>query len=86
VNSLHYQAVDRIGAGLVASGHAPDGTVEALEMPGAPVLGVQWHPEMLIDAQPDPGFLWLVAEASALVPAQPARPSRPVGLRRRSGG
>ena len=79
VNSLHHQAVDRLGAGLVASGHAPDGTVEALEMPGAPVLGVQWHPEMLLDAQPDPGFLWLVARASERVPAQPAQP------RRRSG-
>jgi putative glutamine amidotransferase len=64
VNSLHHQAVDRLGAGLVASGHAPDGTVEALEMPGALVLGVQWHPEMLLDAQPDPGFVWLVARAS----------------------
>ncbi len=79
VNSLHHQAVDRLGAGLVASGHASDGTVEVLELPGAPVLGVQWHPEMLLDAQPDPGFVWLVARASERVAAdrsglaQPAR-------------
>jgi putative glutamine amidotransferase len=63
VNSLHHQAVGELGSGLVATGHSPDGTVEALEMPGSPVFGVQWHPEML-RAQPDPGFLWLVARAS----------------------
>ncbi len=63
VNSIHHQAVDEVGRGLVASGHSPDGTVEALEMPGSPVLAVQWHPEMT-EPQPDPGFLWLVARAS----------------------
>lgn len=68
VNSLHHQAVDEPGAGLVASAHSPDGTVEALEMPDAPVLAVQWHPEMLLQAQPDPGLLWLVARASERVP------------------
>ncbi|HTX62579.1 MAG TPA: gamma-glutamyl-gamma-aminobutyrate hydrolase family protein [Acidimicrobiales bacterium] len=62
VNSLHHQAVDELGSGLVATGHSPDGTVEVVEMPGAPVFAVQWHPEML-RAQPDPGFLWLVARA-----------------------
>ncbi|WP_326569211.1 gamma-glutamyl-gamma-aminobutyrate hydrolase family protein [Amycolatopsis rhabdoformis] len=42
----HHQAIDRLGEGLVASGHAADGTVEAAEVPGAEfVLGVQWHPE-----------------------------------------
>lgn len=64
VNSLHHQAVDEVGTGAIASGHSPDGTVEALEMPGRPVFAVQWHPEML-RAHPDPGFLWLVDQASA---------------------
>lgn len=46
VPTYHHQAVDRIGTGLVASAHAQDGTVEAVERPGLPwVLGVQWHPE-----------------------------------------
>ena len=32
--------------GLVATAHAADGTVEALEDPDRPFwLGVQWHPE-----------------------------------------
>ncbi|MFF4488431.1 gamma-glutamyl-gamma-aminobutyrate hydrolase family protein [Streptomyces sp. NPDC001544] len=47
VPTYHHQAVDRLGEGLVPSAHAPDGTVEALELPSADwVLGVQWHPEM----------------------------------------
>ncbi|MFF3513812.1 gamma-glutamyl-gamma-aminobutyrate hydrolase family protein [Streptomyces sp. NPDC002573] len=47
VPTYHHQAVDRLGAGLLASAHAEDGTVEAVERPGDGwVLGVQWHPEM----------------------------------------
>ncbi|SCD39732.1 gamma-glutamyl-gamma-aminobutyrate hydrolase family protein [Streptomyces sp. DvalAA-19] len=48
VPAYHHQAVDRLGTGLIASAHAPDGTVEALELPDREslVLGVQWHPEM----------------------------------------
>ncbi|CAL9386480.1 gamma-glutamyl-gamma-aminobutyrate hydrolase family protein [Streptomyces sp. enrichment culture] len=47
VPTYHHQAVDVLGEGLVASAHAADGTVEALELPDSPgfVLGVQWHPE-----------------------------------------
>jgi putative glutamine amidotransferase len=42
----HHQAVDRLADGLVATGWAADGTVEAVESPGEGfVLGVQWHPE-----------------------------------------
>ncbi|MEU8651135.1 gamma-glutamyl-gamma-aminobutyrate hydrolase family protein [Streptomyces sp. NPDC048737] len=49
VPTFHHQAVERLGAGLVASAYAGDGTVEAVELPSAGgqwVLGVQWHPEM----------------------------------------
>ncbi|MDQ0759368.1 gamma-glutamyl-gamma-aminobutyrate hydrolase family protein [Streptomyces canus] len=63
VPTYHHQAVDRLGAGLLASAHAPDGTVEAVELPGPPwVLGVQWHPEMDTDLRVMRG---LVAAASA---------------------
>lgn len=41
VDSFHHQAVDRVGAGLVVSGRALDGVVEALELPGRFVLGMQ---------------------------------------------
>jgi len=47
VNSLHRQAVDRLGEGLVVEATAPDGTIEAVNVVDAPAfaLGVQWHPE-----------------------------------------
>lgn len=63
VNSWHHQAVDRCGADLIASGRTQDAVVEAIELPGHPVLGVQWHPEWQVT--PDPGFEWLVAAAKA---------------------
>ena len=51
VNSMHHQAVCTLGEGLVASAHAPDGVLEALEVDGATFqVGVQWHPEMLVDS------------------------------------
>jgi putative glutamine amidotransferase len=44
--SWHHQAIDRLGAGLVVTGRADDGTIEAVELEGdAWVVGVQWHPE-----------------------------------------
>jgi len=47
VNSMHHQAVKRVGDGLVASAFAPDGLIEAVEGTGESFLvGVQWHPEM----------------------------------------
>jgi putative glutamine amidotransferase len=50
VNSMHHQAVNRLADGLTASAWAPDGMIEAVEAPGeAFVVGVQWHPEMLVD-------------------------------------
>jgi putative glutamine amidotransferase len=54
VNSLHGQAIDRLGNGLVIEATAPDGTIEAVGMPSAPgwVLGVQWHPEWAYAGNP----------------------------------
>ena len=49
VNSFHHQAIDRLAAGLEAIAHAPDGTIEAVVMPDRRfVLGVQWHPELMV--------------------------------------
>ena len=47
VNSLHGQGVNRLGAGLRALAHAPDGLVESFEIEGARAFAVamQWHPE-----------------------------------------
>lgn len=53
VNSMHHQGVKRLGADLVASAIAPDGLIEAVELPGEDfVVGVQWHPEMLEEKDP----------------------------------
>ena len=50
VNSRHHQCVDRVASGLVVVAKAPDGVVEALELPGRRfVLAVQWHPEDRMD-------------------------------------
>lgn len=49
VNSLHHQAIRRLGEGLRIVGTSPDGIVEAVEWDGDDWLmwGVQWHPEYL---------------------------------------
>jgi putative glutamine amidotransferase len=53
VNSLHHQGLKDIAPGLRAVGHAPDGLVEIVELPGHPyAVAVQWHPEWLTDQQP----------------------------------
>jgi putative glutamine amidotransferase len=47
VNSLHQQAIDRPGKGVIVEGNADDGTIEAIRVEGIPgfAMGVQWHPE-----------------------------------------
>lgn len=55
VNSVHRQGIDRLGRGLSVEAEAPDALVEAISARpcGAPVLGVQWHPEWDAAANPD---------------------------------
>lgn len=54
VISVHYQGVDKLGAGLSVEATAPDGVIEAVssEINGAPVLAVQWHPEWKAQENP----------------------------------
>jgi putative glutamine amidotransferase len=65
VNSLHHQACLVPGRGLVVAARAPDGVIEAVELPDHPfAIGVQWHPEYLTDAAPHLNlFRGLVNEA-----------------------
>jgi len=50
VNSLHHQGVNKVATGLNVIGIAPDGLIEALELPGHKFgMAVQWHPECLTD-------------------------------------
>lgn len=53
VNSLHHQAVRDLAEPLTVVATAPDGLVEATELPGHPfAVSVQWHPENLVDDDP----------------------------------
>jgi putative glutamine amidotransferase len=62
VPSHHHQAIDRLADGLVVSGCADDGVIEAVEAPGRRfTVGVQWHPE---EGEDMALFHAFVAEAS----------------------
>jgi putative glutamine amidotransferase len=51
VNSLHRQAIKRLGRGLKVTAHSEDGLVEAVESADAYpfLMAVQWHPEEMVD-------------------------------------
>ncbi len=59
-SSHHHQGVDRLGNGIVATGHSPDGLIEAIELGSNDpddvettwMVGVQWHPEDTADKDP----------------------------------
>ncbi len=79
VNSIHHQAVKRVGEGFRAVAWAADGVVEAIERSdGAPVVAIQWHPESLTYLAPHRHlFGWLTRCAA---------PGRRPGLIRVTGG
>ena len=53
VNSLHHQAVKDLAPSFRAVAQAPDGVIEAIEGHDHPfALGVQWHPEELVEDAP----------------------------------
>ncbi len=45
VNSVHHQAVQKIGSNLLITSTSEDGIIESLEHKTLPWIGVQWHPE-----------------------------------------
>lgn len=50
VNSLHHQALREVAPNAKIVAKAPDGIVEAIEVPSKSfVMAVQWHPEDLLD-------------------------------------
>lgn len=55
VNSLHHQAVKRLGRGLKVTAHSEDGFVEAVESAAAYpfLMAVQWHPEEMVNSAPE---------------------------------
>lgn len=46
VNSMHHQAINKVGEGFIVSAQSEDGFTEAIELQNHPFcIGVQWHPE-----------------------------------------
>jgi putative glutamine amidotransferase len=59
VNSFHREALVEISDQVIVSGYSDDGLVEAIERPDRRfVMGVQWHPERLLDETADAGALF----------------------------
>jgi putative glutamine amidotransferase len=82
VNSLHHQALRRVGEGLRVVGRAPDGVVEAVEMPERRfVVGLQCHPEEHSATEP-----WAARLFAALVGAARRRRDGPSALSRSAVG
>ena len=53
VNSFHHQAINKLAPNLQINAKAPDGMIEGVEMATAQwVIGVQWHPERMVDHHP----------------------------------
>lgn len=56
VNTAHNEALRDVPDGIKVSARAPDGVIEAIELPDRKfALGVQWHPEFFLD-DTDPSF------------------------------
>lgn len=52
-NSFHHQAVKEAASDFIVSAWSKDGVVEGMEMKGKGfVMGVQWHPEGMIENHP----------------------------------
>jgi putative glutamine amidotransferase len=81
VNSLHHQALCRLGEGLRAVGWSPDGLVEAVELPGRRfVVGLQCHPEEHSGSE-----LWAARLFAAFVEAARQRPAEDAPARLTTG-
>jgi putative glutamine amidotransferase len=68
-NSRHHQALKTVAPGLRVVAHAPDGVIEGVELAqpaGQWLLGVQWHPENLVEAGLFSGFARAVQGVAAV--------------------
>ena len=80
VNTFHHQSLRKIAPSCRAVGFAPDSIVEAIEVPGYKMIGVQWHPENLYKEHPEQKALfdWLMAEAEVYRRARELHRTSPV--------
>ncbi|MCM1269846.1 MAG: gamma-glutamyl-gamma-aminobutyrate hydrolase family protein [Faecalibacterium sp.] len=47
VNSYHHQAIKKVGLGLLVNAYSDDGIIEGIEHYSKPLMGIQWHPELM---------------------------------------
>lgn len=74
VNSAHHQAPKDSPGGVRVSALAPDGVIEGIESTRHRfALGVQWHPEFLLDSADERIFAAFVAEAAGMPAGEYAR-------------
>ncbi|MEA4878233.1 gamma-glutamyl-gamma-aminobutyrate hydrolase family protein [Aminobacterium sp. MB27-C1] len=69
VNSYHHQSIKQCAKGFKVTACAADGIVEAIEKENNPfVVGVQWHPEMMLSSSDTmlPLFQKLIVESSRI--------------------
>ncbi|HEX2137786.1 MAG TPA: gamma-glutamyl-gamma-aminobutyrate hydrolase family protein [Microvirga sp.] len=65
VNALHHQSVDKLGQDLSIVAQDQSGIVQAIESTSAPFLiGVQWHPELLVWKRPQQRIFAALAAAA----------------------
>ncbi|MEX1264400.1 MAG: gamma-glutamyl-gamma-aminobutyrate hydrolase family protein [Actinomycetota bacterium] len=87
-SSHHHQGVDRVGERLRATGHSPDGLVEAIELDVGPtndptvepwIVGVQWHPEETAATDPVQQSLFDALVLLSRLRGARAKPGEPEG-------
>ena len=64
VNALHHQSVDRVGRGLKVVAHDEAGVIQAIEGEANFLIGVQWHPELLVFSAPQQRLFRALADAA----------------------
>lgn len=77
VNSSHHQAVQRIADAFRPSAFSSDGICEAIESDNFAEIGVQWHPEHLVETEQSEHlniFKWLIKEAQKEICVQKNTP------------
>ncbi|HQY89844.1 MAG TPA: gamma-glutamyl-gamma-aminobutyrate hydrolase family protein, partial [Tepidisphaeraceae bacterium] len=65
INSSHKQSINKLGDSLAIKARSPDGIVEMIEDRSRPFyVGVQWHPERMLDDPMQLRLFELLVEAA----------------------
>lgn len=60
VNSYHHQCIDKVGHGLIINALCDDGVIEGIEHVEKPIVGIQWHVELMDDLNSELFFSWFL--------------------------